>query len=255
MFRLVTAVACLLLVASAPSFSAAAAPAVVNVSDPAGDAGPEEQPAPGFEWGDIVAAWFEDETDTHVTGKIEVASAASAPTFGEVAFRITVSERHFILGWTMLVVPPTIYQGGFICTTDAEYAADIETCTGLADASVADNVYTIPMPRADIGASPGAVITRVSAYADLIVGFEPVPVDRTAEGTDYVFAADVANTSPAGGSVSEPSGETDVAAALPGSPEDPAPRPKEASAAAGAEAVFAFLLVLAGIARKGHRQD
>ncbi|MGQ0535135.1 MAG: hypothetical protein ACT4PT_03585 [Methanobacteriota archaeon] len=211
-----------------------------EVTDAAGDAGPQNTPTPaGSEWADFVAAWFSDETPEDITMTMKVTGTDVAPPNSVIGLLFRVGDQYFIAGYGDFAIPfpPFRSQGGYLCPADASGTpeGDGGSC-GVVPYAFAAGVYTIgPLSRSSLGAGPGALIEAPIGQSGYLVSVAAyVPIDETPEGFAYAFAPAEAPPVPA-----------DPADLAPPTVEDGAPQGDRATPVPSIVVVLALALALA----------
>lgn len=168
---------------------------VPEVMDARGDAAPGGMATvPGTGWGDIVAAWFDEETEESIAVRIEVADGSLPPRSGYVGLNVRSGEAHYLVGYGHIVLPfqPLVYEGAFLCASDEDggfLQGQQSECSNLDGGSFEDGIYTIVVARGAIGAAAsGAVLLEATGRSGGLVSVAAeVPLDTTPAGIPYRF--------------------------------------------------------------------
>lgn len=175
-----------LLAATAPA-SAGSADAP-EVTDPAGDAGPNGAAVPaGFEDLDIVAAWFENENADTIDLVIKTAGPSRSRPNADWWQEIESNGTAYLAGY--LDFPgPLGYVGPYLCPKGNAPAGCIGTGGG-----VSGDTLRSTLPRANLSQPAlGDALTIVGGASQVIVGLQWVSADPTPAGIPYVLAKGVA---------------------------------------------------------------
>lgn len=168
-----------LLVAPLAAAGSADAP---EVTDAAGDAGPNGAALPGgMEDYDILAAWWENEDADSIDLIIQTSGANRNPPNSDWSQVFDVNGTSYVAGFINFP-GPLGYVGPYVC----ELASVPNSCIST-EGGIQGNLIRSVVPRANISSpAAGATIAITGGASGVIVGTQFVVMDSTPAGLPYV---------------------------------------------------------------------